>query len=244
MGPLAIAALGAAQAAATLAGNFLQAKGQSNTNAANAAQAQQQMDFQERMRATQYQTSVQDMIKAGLNPAMAHFSGGAGTPGGASAQMANPMGGVAQSANAAAQIAMNAAQLQQMRAQTLKTIAEAGATEQSRRQSELMFADNAALLSARNVNERLKGGELEARSRVAMDSIPLKLAIMRAELDLLRTNAREGQSRATLNELAQPGAFSKALHDRTMWGKYVMPYVNDATAASRALGAVRLQGGF
>jgi len=83
-------------------------------NAANAAQAQAnrgfqaeqtqaQMDFQERMRKTQYQTTVEDLKAAGLNPMLAYSQGGAGTPsgasaGGAQAQMENIFGRVGQSA--------------------------------------------------------------------------------------------------------------------------------------------------
>lgn len=48
-------------------------------------QARRQMDFQERMRATQYQTAVADMRAAGINPMVAFSQGGAGTPAGASA---------------------------------------------------------------------------------------------------------------------------------------------------------------
>jgi len=51
----------------------------------SAEQAQKQMDFQERMRATQYQTAVKDLQAAGLNPMLAYQQGGAGTPSGASA---------------------------------------------------------------------------------------------------------------------------------------------------------------
>jgi hypothetical protein len=70
--------------------------GGSNTNQAawdrqqssqnfNAGQSQAQMDFQKQMRATQYQTAVQDMQAAGLNPMLAYSQGGSGNLAGASA---------------------------------------------------------------------------------------------------------------------------------------------------------------
>lgn len=56
-----------------------------NNNAFNAAEAQKNRDFQERMSSTSYQRMVKDLQKAGLNPVLAVHAGGASTPTGSTA---------------------------------------------------------------------------------------------------------------------------------------------------------------
>lgn len=89
-------------AAATLAVGGLGFLGQQDTNSANQANAQAQMDFQERMSNTAYQRQVKDMESAGLNPMLAYMKGGgASTPSGAMATYQSPVSGATQAATSA-----------------------------------------------------------------------------------------------------------------------------------------------
>ena len=81
--PLLLAA--APAAISGIAGLF----GQKSTNKQNLKIAREQMGFQERMRNTQWQSAVEDMRAAGINPALAYQQGGNAAPGGASAVMGN-----------------------------------------------------------------------------------------------------------------------------------------------------------
>lgn len=64
-------------------------------NAFSAEQAQKQLDFQQQMRDTQYQSAVNDMRSAGVNPALMYGSGASGNsvPSGAMATSTAPQNG-------------------------------------------------------------------------------------------------------------------------------------------------------
>lgn len=78
-----------ALAGASVGGAISSSAGVKDTNAANKQMAQDQMGFQANMSNTSYQRAVEDMEKAGINPALAYSQGGASTPGGSSAQAMN-----------------------------------------------------------------------------------------------------------------------------------------------------------
>jgi len=104
--------------AGSLAGPLLQGGlsylGGHQANAANAKQAQNQMDFQREMSGTSYQRGVEDMKGAGLNPMLAYSQGGASSPGGASASIGDAISPAMNSGRAAQ---MLTAQVDNMKAQ-------------------------------------------------------------------------------------------------------------------------------
>lgn len=108
-----------------LASGGLSFLGGLSQNRANKQIAREQMQFQERMRNTAYQSAVKDMQLAGLNPALAYQQGGAATPSGASAQMENAAAPLAAGLTSAGQAAMMAEQVRLQGAQADKTAAEA-----------------------------------------------------------------------------------------------------------------------
>jgi len=129
--------------------NQAQAAQAAGAESFSAEQAQKQMDFQERMRSTQYQTSVKDLIAAGLNPMLAYTQGGAGTPSGSAA-----VGQQATLRNPSEALASSAAQLGNIKADLELKHAN---TVESYERADMYSADTKLkLLEAPNVSQRLK----------------------------------------------------------------------------------------
>lgn len=74
-----------------VAGPVLGAVGQAVANKESKASVREQMDFQREMSNTAHQREVADLRKAGLNPVLSAYSGGASTPSGASYTAGNTL---------------------------------------------------------------------------------------------------------------------------------------------------------
>jgi hypothetical protein len=142
-------------------------------NQASAEQAQRQMDFQERMRETQYQTAVRDMQKAGLNPMLAYQQGGAGTPSGAmgqvsTAKIGNAIGSALQGYQT---MAMNNADLDLKDATTKGTTAQTIKTEADTIKT---AADIGYTLENTKLNQQQKTNLEEALKKISQEIINLR----------------------------------------------------------------------
>jgi len=159
------------------AGSYLGANSANNanqqlmqqSNAYNAAEADKNRAFQTEQRKTQYQTAVEDLKAAGLNPMLAYTQGGAKPTTGAQAQAVSPpkienaLGNAANSAATTAQAMNNVMSNKLIQAQINKTDTEADniqadtvnkldlnpniRTENKRLLAEIAFKDTASKLN-------------------------------------------------------------------------------------------------
>lgn len=191
--------------------------GQQQTNAANAAQAKAQMDFQERMRATQYQTTVADLTKAGLNPALAYSQGGAGNLGGSAATMGNSAASGISSAQAALSMKQQLANTQLTQAQARDTNASADLKD-----SEVRARSASAVEGGEN-RPPLNYYQAAQIARYKAEELGLKLT---EEQFKGLVQQVYNQNRATAASAAQTETMTKILSPQAKWkGNKYQPYL-------------------
>lgn len=237
----------------SLAGDVLAYQGQKETNAANAQQARDQMNFQREMSNTSYQRAVADMRAAGVNPALAYSQGGASSPGGASATMGNAAAAFKGSA-AAAVDAFNAAQSaiaqrRQMDAATSNTQAQTNQIkiESEERLRDLQLRNRMSATTARQLDtslgldRRLKAetaGKTAQERMFLEQSYPARLKQAGADVDATLADIRYKNAQSLLADLEAPDARNRALSADTWLGRNLRPWMSDAHSASNVLGSL------
>jgi len=225
--------------------------GQQDTNEANAAQAQKQMDFQATQSGTAYQRATADMKAAGLNPMLAYSQGGASTPGGAMATMQNSAAsGVAaassyyQQANARSDTELKTAQAKLTEAQTaheyVKTMQSGFSAESVKETVARLRRENELDIGGEDVRAKIHSGEHQKwlakgqaeRYRVRSEEEGSKETIQRA---------RSHAAGAVLDELGAARARRESDYAKSPAGLIRAPLHDLGSVVNSAAGGFRLQ---
>ncbi|QXP08558.1 MAG: DNA pilot protein [Arizlama microvirus] len=205
-------------AAGSLIDGLRSENAQDSLNAQTMAEAQKTRDFQERMRSTQYQTAVDDLQKAGLNPMLAYSQGGAGTPSGAtSGPLQNKVATGAATARESAntmntlqQTQTNAAQLDLLKAQTSKTQSEtlsnAAATAIQAQELAARTAEADTATTTASLNRAAYQADLQKRQVAAQQAAQT----YNRESETFNANVQKQKAESTLTQMEIPRAQSEA----------------------------------
>lgn len=237
--------------------NFEGAKAQEDINKSNIALSREQMgynsaeaaknrDFQAQQRSTQYQTAVQDMQAAGLNPMLAYTQGGAGTSSGATASYSSLPQQQNKETAAMTNSAMQA-QINNMEAQTVKTMADTEVSKALAKKTEAEIGyTTTSTANVQQTTQNLKEQIDEIRSRITLaqrhaSESQSRTFLLNSQQALTETENRltagkisltDAQTTATrigaqLSKLELPGAENTSKSDTTWYGRNVRPYLKD-----------------
>lgn len=185
-----------------------------NRSAAKAARQQQQ--WQEHMRATQYQTAVADLKAAGLNPMLAYTQGGAGTPSGGQAQTRDVVSPAVASAAATAAATAN---IENIRADTLNKVATAS---QISAQTRLIESDEVLKKALARLTTH-QGTSAWWKSRYDEDTFPASVKRTIAESLISQHGVPKAESEADLYRTLGAGlSGAKSLTDMVPLFKFLL----------------------
>lgn len=192
-------------AGASLLGSAMSSKGQRDTNSANVGLSREQMDFQERMRNTQYQAAVKDMKAAGINPMVAYSQGGNAAPAGAAIAQQNPYASFADASGKGVQSAIALEKLETeldlAKSSAQKNVSDAALADEMKT-SQIYNQVNTQAMT--NLAEANRQNALKTGAILDQNLVTAKGQAARARLETEIDNTRYGEIMRYLDRIPIP----------------------------------------
>ncbi|AYP28828.1 MAG: minor capsid protein [Microviridae sp.] len=239
--------IGGAIAASNIAGGII-------GNQASAREAAKNRQFQKKMYKHRYQMTVQDMQKAGLNPALAYQQGAGSAPSGSTASQENPIGdAVGKGVSSALAVTFQKKQLQSIDAEIANKNA---ATDLSQANAANVRADTDYKAKWRTATFQeavwnvMRQGQLTEAQRESLQAstelnkqqisywermIPTTVAQAKAQLGLTQQQASNLAAELVLLRLQNAPAEAVSNFARTWWGRNVSPALGDAKSIFQSI---------
>lgn len=239
MGPAGVAAI---EGGFALAGGLL-------GNKASADEARRNRRFQRKMYKHRYQYTVEDMRKAGLNPALAYQQGAGSSPSGSMASQEDPLSGAVEAGRrgyaTALEAKMNKAQVQNVEAQTRKVQADTRLADAQANQLALESGPRARWWGQRPEMMGLQMSTQEESwriNRLTADFLDATLkdraSIVGLEREELQNILVQLKQEIDLRGLDRAPLEVRAKFARSWWGQNVAPYVSSSGAMAGAIGSI------